>query len=98
LPPAIEFGEGFRFDEPFNFGVSCDGISMDATGGSLSYGAYDDDSCSFSVESSVRLRRHRRRNRRKQRCPNRLYRKESVKLSCWYRNFSPAWDDARSHS
>jgi hypothetical protein len=87
LPPAIEFGEGFRFDEPFNFGVSCDGISMDATGGSLSYGAYDDDSCSFSVESSVRLRRHRRRNRRKQRCPNRLYRKESVKLSGWYRNF-----------
>ena len=85
LPPAIEFGEGFRFDEPFNFGVSGDGISMNATGGSLSYGAYNDDSCSFSVESSVRLRRRCRR--RKQRRPNRLYRKESVKLSSWYRNF-----------
>ena len=85
LPPAIEFGEGFRFDEPFNFGVSGDGISMNATGGSLSYGAYDDDSCSFSVESSVRLRRRRRR--RKWRSPNRLCRKESVKLSSWYRNF-----------
>ncbi len=85
LPPAIDFGEGFRFDEPFNFCDSGDGISMNAAGGSLSYGAYDDDSCSFSVESIVRLLRRRRR--RKQRCPNRLYRKESVKLSSWYRNF-----------
>jgi hypothetical protein len=82
---AIDFGEGFRFDEPFNFDDSGDGISMIATGGSLSYGAYDDDSCSFSVESSVRLRRRRRR--RKWRSPNRLCRKESVKLSSWYRNF-----------
>jgi hypothetical protein len=81
LPPAIDFGEGFRFDEPFNFGDS-----MNAAAGSLlSYGAYDDDSCSFSVESSVQLRRRHRR--RKQRRPNRLYRKESVKLSSWYRNF-----------
>ena len=79
LPPAIDFEEGFRFDESFNFGDSGDGISMNAAGGSLSYGAYDDESCSFSVESSVRLRR--RRHRRKQRCPNRLYRKESIKLS-----------------
>ena len=86
LPPAIDFGEGFRFDEPFNFGDSGgDGFSVNATGGSLSYGAYDDDSCSFSVESSVQLRRRRRR--RKQRRPNRLYRKESVKNSSWYRNF-----------
>jgi len=43
------------------------------------------DSCSFSVESSVRLRRRRRR--RKGRSPNRLYHQESVKLSSWYRNF-----------
>ena len=57
LPPAIDFGEGFRFDEPFNFGDS-----MNAAAGSLlSYGAYDDDSCSFSVESSVQLRRRHRR-------------------------------------
>jgi hypothetical protein len=83
--PAIDFGEGFRFDEPLNFDDSGDGISMIATGGSPSYGAYANDSCSFSVESSVRLcRRHRRRKRRS---PNRLYRKESVKLYSWYRNF-----------
>jgi hypothetical protein len=73
LPPAIDFGEGFRFDEPFNFGDSGDGISMNATGGSLSYGAYDNNSCSFSVESSVRLCRRRR--------------KERINLSSWYRNF-----------
>jgi len=85
LPPAIDFGEGFWFDEPFNFGDSGDGLSVNATGGSLSYGAYDDASCSFSVESSVQLR-HRHRHC-KQRRPNRLYRKESVKLSSWYRNF-----------
>ena len=58
---------------------------MIATGGLPSYGTYDNDSCSFSVKSSVRLRRHCRRH--KQCSPNRLYRKESVKLSSWYRNF-----------
>jgi len=85
LPPAIDFREGFRLDEPFNFGDSGDGLSVNATGGSLSYGAYDNDSCSFSVESSVQLRRRRRHH--KQRRPNCLYHKESVKLSSWYRNF-----------
>jgi len=76
--PAIDFGEGFRFDEPFNFDDSGDGISMITTGSSPSYGAYDDNSCSFSVESSVRLCCHRRRHKR--RSPNCLYRKESGKL------------------
>ena len=85
LSPAIDFGEGFRLDEPFNFGDSGDDLSVNTTGGSLSYGAYDDDSCSFSLESSVQLRFRRRCH--KQRRPNHLYRKESVKLSSWYRNF-----------
>jgi len=85
LPPTIDFEEGFQFDEPFNFGDSGDGLSVNATGGSLSYGVYDNASCSFSVESSVQLRCRRRR--RKQCHPNRLYRKESIKLSSWYRNF-----------
>ena len=77
--PAIDFGEGFRFDEPFNCDDSGDGISMIANGGSPSYGAYDDDSCSFSVESSVQLRGHRRHQKR--RSPYHLYcRKE---LSYW---------------
>ena len=47
--PAIDFGEEFRFDEPKNLDDSGDGISMIATGGLPSYGAYDNDSCSFSV-------------------------------------------------
>ncbi len=76
--PAIDFGEGFRLDEPFNFDDSGDGISMIATGNLPSYGAYDDDSCSFSVESSVWLRRRRRHHKRHS--PNHLYRKESIKL------------------
>jgi hypothetical protein len=83
--PAIDFGEEFRFDEPKNLDDSGDGISMIATGGLPSYGAYDNDSCSFSVKSSVRL--CRRRRHLKGHSPNRLYRKESVKLSSWYMNF-----------
>ncbi len=83
--PAIDFGEGFRFDESFNFDDSGDGISTIATGGSPSYGAYDNDLCYFSVESSVQ--HCPRRRHRKRRSPNRLYCKESVKLSSWYRNF-----------
>ena len=80
--PAVDFGEGFRFDQPFNFadfGGDSDGPP--------SYGGYDDDSCSFSVESSVGRLRRRRRRSRKQRSPNRHYRKESVLLSSWYRSF-----------
>jgi hypothetical protein len=80
--PAVDFGEGFRFDQPFNFadfGGDSDGPP--------SYGGYDDDSCSFSVESSVGRLRRRRRRSRKQRSPNRHYRKESVLLSSWYRTF-----------
>ena len=69
LLPPVDFGGGFRFDQPF--------------GGSSLYGAYDDDSCSFSVESSV----SRRRRTRKPRSRNRCYRKESILNSSWYRSF-----------
>jgi len=78
LPPAIDFGEGFQLDEPFNFGDSGDGLSVNATGGSLSYGAYDDNSYSFSVERSVQLRRRCRH--RKQCHPNRSTARKA--LSC----------------
>ena len=84
--PAVDFGEAFRFDAPFDFDDFSEGNSVIAAGGLSSYGSYDDDSCSFSVESSVRLCRRRRR-RRKRRSPNRLYRKESVLSSSWYKNF-----------
>ena len=70
--PPVDFGGGFLFDQPF--------------GGSSSYGAYDDDSCSFSVESSVSRCRRRRRTRRPRR-PSRCYRRESVLNSSWYRSF-----------
>ena len=82
--PAFDFGfgEGFRFDQPFNF----DDDFGDASVGSPSYGAYDDDSCSFTDEGSVRRRRRRRRGR-KQRNPNRQYRRDSVLSSSWYRSF-----------
>ena len=83
--PTIDFGEGFRFDEPFNFDDFGEGIGVIAAGGLLSYGTYDNDSCSFSAEMSVRLCRCH--HRCKWRSPYRLYRKESVLLSSWYRNF-----------
>jgi hypothetical protein len=54
-----------------------------------SFGGYNDISCLLSIESHVRLR-HRRRHwkkRRKKHRPNRLYCKDSVTLSSWYRNF-----------
>ncbi len=65
--PAVDFGEAFRFDAPFDFD--------DFGEGNRSYGSYDDNSCSFSVESSVR--RCCRRRCRKRRNPNRQYRRES---------------------
>ena len=83
--PTIDFGEEFRFDDAFNFDDFGEGYGVVATGSSPSYGSYDNDSCSYSVENSVRL--SRRRRLRKQRSPNRLYRKESVLLSSWYKYF-----------
>jgi hypothetical protein len=78
--PTIDFGEEFQFDEPFNFDDFGEGNS-----GSPSYGAYDNDSCLFCAESSMRLGHHRLRH--KQRSPNCLYRKESILLSSWYKYF-----------
>ena len=60
--PAVDFGEGFRFDQPFDFADF-----GEVSGGPPSYGGYDDDSCSFSVEGSVVCRCRGR----KQRNPNR---------------------------
>ena len=66
--PAIDFGEGFRFHEPFNFDDFGEGIGLIAASGSPSYGAYDFESCFFSAESSVRF--HCRCCRCKWRSPN----------------------------
>jgi hypothetical protein len=74
--PAPDFGESFGFNRLFNF---------DNAGHSPLLGGYDDDSCSFSVESYVRNGRHCRR--RKKSWANRIYRKQSVLLLPWYVNF-----------
>ncbi len=87
--PAVDFGKSFRFNGCFDLddldedgGVSDDSYSP-------SFGRYNDVSCLLSIESHVRLW-HRRRHwkkRQKKRRPNRLYCKDSVMLSSWYRNF-----------
>jgi hypothetical protein len=76
LPPP-NFGESFRFDTLFDF---------DEPDNSPLVGGYDDDSCSFSIESFVSVSRRRRARRRKRRS-NRVYRKQSVLFSPWYVNF-----------
>ena len=75
--PAPDFGESFRFDMLFDF---------DEPDNSPLVGGYDDDSCSFSIESFVSVSRRRRARRRKRRS-NRVYRKQSVLFSPWYVNF-----------
>jgi hypothetical protein len=68
--PAPDFGKSFGFNRLFNF---------DDAGDSPLFSGYDDDLCSFSVESYVRI--GRRRRRRKKRQANPIYRKQSVLLS-----------------
>jgi len=75
--PAPDFGESFRFDTLFD---------LDEPDESPLVGGYDDESCSFSIETYVRNGRLSHRRRRKRR-GSRMYRKESVLLSPWYVNF-----------
>jgi hypothetical protein len=74
---APDFGESFRFDTLFD---------LDEPDESPLVGGYDDESCSFSIETYVRNGRLSHRRRRKRR-GSRMYRKESVLLSPWYVNF-----------
>jgi hypothetical protein len=80
---GADFGLGF---DDFGFGADF-GLGFDNF-----YGSSDDshppgDTLSNSdIDSSGGGRKHWRR--RRQRCPNRLFRIESVKNSCWYRNFT----------
>jgi hypothetical protein len=67
------------------------GGQIELTGDSLfTFGSfeneYNDASFSFFVESYVGVRNRNRRSRKKH-CPNRQFRKKSVKKSCWYREF-----------
>jgi len=84
---AAAFGFGDEIDFSASFGFCADfGLGFDNFDGS-SDGSYRDDILSHSeIESSGggRIRQRRRRRRR----TNRLFRIESVKTSCWYRNFT----------
>ncbi len=82
--PAVNFGESFGFNGCFDFDDFGEGGSVFSASNSLSYGGYEDISCLMSIESHVRLRHC---HPGKKRCPNRLYRKDSIKSSSWYRNF-----------
>ena len=63
-----------------------DGIGVISAGGLPSYGTYNNNSCLFSVKSSVRLCRHCCRC--KWHNPNHLYRKDSVFCPVGTGNFS----------
>ena len=74
----------FDFSRLFDFSRIFEG-----GGGDLSVGSFDSGAVSvdFSDVNSSSARRERRRRRRKRRSSNRMYRIESVKTSCWYREF-----------
>jgi hypothetical protein len=82
--PAPNFGELFRFSGIFDF----DDVAFGAVESAL-FGGYDDDSCSYSIDSYVSFSSAgtRKQARRRKRRANRVYRKQSVLLSPWYINF-----------
>ena len=70
---GTEFGADFTFEDAFDF----DSIGSGAF-------EYDNISCESSVERMLWLRRRNRRKRQN----NRVFCKENVKKSCWYRYFT----------
>jgi hypothetical protein len=70
---GMDFGADFTFKDAFDFN-------------SIDSGAfeYDNISCESSVERMLWLRRRNRRKRQN----NRVFCKENVKKSCWYRYFT----------
>ena len=74
----------FDFSRLFDFSRIFEGGGSDLSVGSFDSGAVSVD---FSDVDSSSARRERRRRRRKRRSSNRMYRIESVKTLCWYREF-----------
>jgi len=72
---VVEFLDA-GFDADFTYGDSFDFDSISS--GSFEY---DNVSCEYSVE-------HRRRRSRKKRRTNRVFCRENIKKSCWYRYFT----------
>mgnify|MGYP006186336597 FL=1 len=82
-----DFGASFGFDAYFG-GAFGNFAFADFFGGSVT-SDFEVDSCgSFASDDTSGHRRQQRRRRRRPRRPNRLFRVESVKKSCWYRNFT----------
>ena len=78
----FDFGADYEFGRKFSFGVydsSSSVGSFDYDGVSIEYSSEGGSDCS---RGGRRRRRRRRGNR-----PKRMYRVESVKSSCWYREF-----------
>jgi len=82
-----DFGASFGFDTDFG-GAFGNFPFTDFFGGWVT-SDFEVDSCgSFASDDTSGHRRQQRRRRRRPRRPNRLFRVESVKKSCWYRNFT----------
>ena len=72
----------FDFARQFNFSRVFEG------GGDRSVGSFDSNAVSVEYSHDDAARGgYRCRQHRRQRCSNRMYRIESVKTSCWYREF-----------
>ena len=77
----FDFGADYNFGREFSFG----GYDSSSSVGSFDY---DGISIEYSEEGSDRSRGVRRRHRRRRgNCPKCIYRAESVKSLCWYRDF-----------
>jgi hypothetical protein len=80
----FDFGTDFDFGREFDFSQE---FSFDG-GGAWSVGSFDYDAVLVEYSDDGSTRRGRcRGQRRRQRRPNRMYRIESVKTSCWYCEF-----------
>ena len=87
-----DFGASFGFDAYFG-GAFGNFAFMDFFG-DLATSVFDDDSSglSFASDDTSGHRCQQRRWRHRPRWPYRLFRVESVKKSCWYRNFTAPGD------
>ena len=81
-----DFGASFGFDAYFG-GAFGNFAFADFFGGSVT-SDFEVDSCGSFASDDTSGHRRRQRGRRRRRRPNRLFRVESVKKSCWYRNFT----------
>ena len=89
---GMDFGASFGFDA--NFGGAFGNFAFADFFGDSVTSDFDDNSSasSFASDDTSGCRRQQRRRQQRPRQPNRLWRVESVKGSCWYRNFTAPGD------